>query len=142
MTILPAENVDLISPFPSRESGRLANWLYCYTNAAAGTDILAGAVASWGIIDRDNTLGSTHECPLVGVVAVSAEGSLSFACSRKAFKGGFAKEALETVLAASPSIREVYCGRANTPVLHLLRSLGFHRTSRTSSPTLLLKLKR
>jgi RimJ/RimL family protein N-acetyltransferase len=147
MYIIPGENVDLISPFPPAEVGRIFGWKHCYRTLPEDDDtpsvkeeftlemehILPYAI-SCGIIDKGQVTSARHEAPLVGIIFVTPQGrdaTLHLAIGRKAFKMGLADEALALALprifATDTRILRVSClvDEANVAVKQLLKRHGF-----------------
>lgn len=102
MRIIEGEHVDLISPYPTKELERAAQWFFQYStyinddtspktpeNIQASLAYLVDNATTYGIIDKNNITKSTHEVPLVGFVSFALQttwnGYLHLATSRRAW---------------------------------------------------------
>ena len=149
MRILESDNIDLIEPFPVREAKRVFGWLHAYKNIIENDlspktpeefetfmiNILPN-VRSYGVIDKNNTLGFRHEAPLVGMVVFEPQSVWNFfihiASTRRAWGSGFMDEAINVAIKdlfdTVPSLLRVtgLTLSNNSPVKGLARRLGWH----------------
>jgi len=121
MRIIEGTNVDLISPFPAGEVGRMYGWMHCYRTVTEDDDSpqtleefcrythqLMTVCPSWGIVDKWKITNTRHEAPLVGVLMFEPNvhpwngqirgGQLHVATARKAWKTGLVDEAAKQVI--------------------------------------------
>lgn len=130
MNVLIGTNIDLITPFPLQEVKRVIGWMYCYkshiiddsmpTDNESILNIITAQlqspnILSWGLIDKNNTIHSKHEAPLVGMVTFeyqySWNGYFHIVTSRKSWGLGFSDEAgkmvIDTLFQTNPELQRV-----------------------------------
>ena len=154
MRIIEGTNVDLISPFPAGEVGRMYGWMHCYRTVTEDDDSpqtleefcrhthqMMGVCPSWGIVDKWKITNTRHEAPLVGVLMFEPNihpwsgqirsGQLHVATARKAWKTGLvdeaAKQVIGTLFKELPGLLRLNAVvlEKNYPAKGLARRVGF-----------------
>lgn len=149
MRIIEAADVDLIEPFPSTEVRRLMGWLHCYktlveTDDSPKTeeDVMAFLAAklpyvlSWGVIDRNNSLGYKHEAPLIGFISAELSGAsnnlyMHVASTRKAWGSGLMDQGFTKIISHIfdnyPSVTRLSAAllNSNKPAKAFAKRVGF-----------------
>lgn len=149
MKIIECQHVDLIEPFPLNEVKRLVGWTHCYRTfmdvdgdpqTAEDKELyyrqLLQQVPSWGVIDKDNSLGYKHEAPLVGIVFLQPGASpancyVHLASTRRAWGSGLMDEAgaklIHYVFECFPQILRISGAilNNNKPAKNFAKRLGF-----------------
>jgi len=146
--ILEGKNVDLICPFPIGEIGRVFGWNHCYRTVTEHDDgphtmEEANEVTkqmilnwpTWGIVDKNHLTNTKHEAPLVGIVlyepSTLRNGYIHISTARRAFKTGFADEALQLVIrdvfTSIPTLLRISAcmDEHNAPAKALAKRIGF-----------------
>lgn len=151
MQILQAQNIDLITPFPIAEIKRLVGWLHCYksvmwADGLPDTDEAMEAyclqalkeVLSFGVIDKNQSLGYKHEAPMIGVVWFEAGSTpancyIHFASTRRAWGSGLMNEAasaaIDFIFNNYQAIQRISgcIINANKPAKNYLKRIGFRQ---------------
>jgi RimJ/RimL family protein N-acetyltransferase len=146
--ILSAADVDLIDPFPIAEIPHLYNWMRAYKNIVESDlspkdlpsfeayfkEILPNCI-TYGVIDRENTLGFRHEAPIIGMVMFEPNSPwnkyIHIASNRRAWGSGFMDQAITLAVAdlftLDPSLLRVsaFVLANNSPVRALAKRLGW-----------------
>lgn len=82
ITVIEGKNVDVITPFPTKEISAAVGWLHCYKSLILGdngpqTDeqlaeflrLCVDNIQTWGVIDKSNlTNASKTDIPIVGMI--------------------------------------------------------------------------
>lgn len=148
MNIIEAQDVDIIAPFPVGEIKRLVGWMHCYKSIITADGFpqtpedmeayfqaILPSMYTWGVIDRNNTLKSKHEAPLIGYIAFEPSGPhngyFHVASTRKAWGSRLIDQAgdelVKQLFTSQPSLLRVSAAILDTnfPAKGLARRLGF-----------------
>lgn len=147
MKIIEGRDIDLITPFPTKELRRVFSWMRCYKTITETTgfpkteDEFAARLAAmtnvttFGIIDKNNFLGMRHEAPLIGIYMFDQDklnsGNVHVACTRKAWGSRLVDQAgqllAEHLFRYLPDLTRISVSvlASNAPAKALAKRLGF-----------------